>query len=316
MRFKFPCLLLLMAVLLAGCAAGGASQQPDHSPPPDRPTAAVEPVADKPSEPIYVDDPNSPYPLTELSWTMDMDGDGVDELVELRAEKAYWGNETEPDKWFEGTDYGLHPYTLMVTVGDTVYEHPLGRDSNDGPLLRPMYFPLDSQFSSSFWSKDRDGRPVLVLYFDNMSQGGAGGIDVYAFTSLNRELTFLPVPEFGVEATLDQEAMLSQVTVPETGYTETLDLTRWLADLERRNRENGYDFTFEPHYSEDGTLEWPVAPGHIDGFCAAERAGEGVTLWQYLYGSVHMDGMGMLVTTMSWENGEAVVLDQYFDWTS
>lgn len=313
MGFKFPCLLLLMAALLTGCAAGGASQQLDQSPPPDR-SAAVEPAADKP--PVLVDDPDSPYPMAVESWSVDMDGDGVDELVELRAEKDYYGNEIEPDKWFENTDFGLHPYTLVVTMGGAVYEYPLGRDNNDGPLLRPIYFPLDSQFSSTFWSKDQNGRPVLVLCFDNMSQGGAGGIDVYAFTSLNGELTFLPVPEFGIEAMLDQETMLSQATVPETGYTDTLDLTQWLADLEKRNRECGYDFTFEPVYSEDGALEWPVAPGNIDGFYAADQAEEGITLRQYLWGSAHADGMGALVTVMSWENGEAVVLDQYFDWIS
>lgn len=312
MRFKLP--LVLAATLLIGCAARGVSQQPEQPPPPDHSVVVAEPVADKPSEPVYVDDPDSPYPMTELSWTVDLDGDGADELVELRAEKVYYGNETEPDKWFENTDFGLHPYTLVVTAGDTVSEYPLGRDSNDGPLLRPMYFPLDSQFSSAFWSEDRDGRPVLIVCFDNMSQGGAGGIDVYVFTSLNGELTFLPVPEFGVEATLDQDVMLSQVTVPETGYTETLDLMQWLENLEKRNREYGHDFTFEPSYNEDGTLEWPVAPGNIDGFCAAEQAEDGITLWQYLYGSAHVDGMGYLVTAMSWENGEAVVLDQYFDW--
>ncbi|MCI8989679.1 MAG: hypothetical protein HFF59_02575 [Lawsonibacter sp.] len=48
-----------------------------------------------------MDDPDSPYPMAVESWPLDMDGDGEDELVELRAEKTYFGNESEPDHWSE-----------------------------------------------------------------------------------------------------------------------------------------------------------------------------------------------------------------------
>lgn len=314
MGLKLPCALLLVTALLAGCAAGGTSVQPDQSaPPPDQSVLTAEPAADKLIGEDVVNDPESPYPMTELSWTVDMDGDGVDELVELRAEKAYACSEIEPE-WFEITEYGLHPYTLLVTRGDTVYERPLGRDDNEAPVLYPWYFPLDSDYSVSFWTEDQSGRPVLVLAFDNMSQGGAGGVDVYAFEFLNGELICLPVPDYGIEAALDEETIISQVTVPETGYTETLDLMQWLADLEQLNREHGYDFTFKPIYDEDGALEWPAAPGNIDGVYHADPAETGIVLRQYIYGSAHMDGMGALVTAISWEDGEAVVLDQYFDW--
>ena len=126
----------------------------------------------------------------------------------------------------------------------------------------------------------------------------------------------MPVPECGysIEATLDEETMISQVTVLETGYTEELDLIEWLELQEKRNREHGHDITLEPIYSEDGVLEWPAAPGHIDGYYHAEQYSGGITLRQYVWGSAHADGMGALATTMTWENGEVVVLDQYFEW--
>jgi len=308
--------LIFIAVLLAGCAGGGtSSSQPDQSPlSPEKSTDILEPVADTSSEPVFVDDPDSPYPMAVESWQVDVDGDGVDELVELRAEKVYVGDES--DRWVESSADGMHPYTLVMTKGEAVFERPLGRDNNDGKLLYPWYYSSKaSEYTDICWTKDHSGNPVLALWFDTLSAGGAGNCDVYAVSFQDGKPAFLPVPEYGIEATLDEKTMISQVTVPETGYTETLDLMEWLADLERRNREYGHDFTFEPIYNEDGTLEWPVAPGSIDGYCYAERAEEGITLRQYVWGSAHMDGMGFLVTTMSWENGEVVVLDQYFDWS-
>lgn len=305
---------LLLAALLAGCAAGETAVQPDQSLPQQPSVSAAEPAADKLAE-GFVDDPASPYPMVVESWSVDMDGDGVDELVQLRAEKAYFGNEVEPDKLFESAN-GLHPYTLLVTVEDTVYELPLGRDSNDGKLLYPQYFPLDGDYSVSFWAEGQRGQPVLILAFDNMSQGGAGGIDVYATAFQSGKPVFLPIPECGyhIEATLDEETMLAQLTVLETGYTETLDLMEWLKKREERNRENGHDITFEPIYREDGSLEWPVAPGQIDSFHQAEPAEDGLVLRQYIWGSAHMDGMGDLTTALSWIDDQPVVLNQRFEW--
>jgi len=271
-------------------------------------------VADTPSEPVFVDDPNSPYPMAVERWQMDVDGDGTDELVELWAEKTYLGDES--DRWVECCDRGMHPYTLVMTKGETVFQCPLGRDDNNAKLLYPFYYsPEASDRTGCCWIRDQSGDPVLALWFDAISGGGSRSIDVYAVSFQDGEPAFLPVPVYGIEATLDEETMISQVTVPETGHTEALDLMEWLANLERREREHGHDLTFEPIYNEDGTLEWPVAPGSIDGHCYAERAEEGITLRQYVWGAAHMDGMGTLVTTMSWENREVLVLDQYFDWS-
>lgn len=308
-------LALSLAILLAGCAAGEPALPDQSAPPPEQPAASAEPVADRHGDPALVDDPASPYPMAVESWSVDMDGDGTEELVELRAEKCYFGNESEPEKLFEGN--GIRPYTLVVTKGETVWELPLGWEDSGGFILNPYYFPPeDSERTGSCWTTDRSGNPVLALWFDTISAGGAGNIDVYAVAFQDAEPAFLPIPEYGynIEATLDEETMISQVTVLETGHTETLDLMEWLANYEKRNREHGHDFTFEPIYDEDGALEWPVAPGNIDGFYHAKKAEQGITLRQYVYGSAHMDGMGALVTTLSWEDGQPVILDQHFDW--
>lgn len=298
---------LLLTALLAGCTAGGAVT--DQSPPPEQSAVSSAPEADRPED-LFVDDPDSPYPMAEQSWQVDMDGDGAEEQVVLWAEKAYSSNETEPDKWFEVTTVGLHPYTLVVTAGEEEFRVPLGWEESGDFLRYPYYFPMDSEYSAPVWTTDRSGLPVLVLAFDNMSQGGAGGVDVYAFVLREGALVRLPVPEYSVEAALNEEALTALVTIPETGYTETLDLNQWLEDKRAREPQ----FAWEPHYDETGALEWPAAPGNIDGLCAAEAAEEGITLSQYLYGAAHMDGMGFLTTTLTWDKGEPVVLDQRFVW--
>ena len=194
MGLKLPAVLLLTAALLAGCAAGGTVSQPD--PPPQEPPApvAAEPVLD--TSEVFVDDPASPYPMAVESWSVDLDGDGAEELVELRAEKGYSGNETDPDKWFEG-DGVMHPYTLVVTQGETVYELPLGWEDNGSPPLSPVYW--DGERTGRGWTQDRDGRPVLVLWFDSFSRV----LDVYALGVQEGEPVLLPVPEGEFQAEPD-----------------------------------------------------------------------------------------------------------------
>lgn len=192
MGLKLPAVLLLTAALLAGCAAGGTVSQPD--PPPQEPPIAAELVLD--TSEVFVDDPASPYPMAVESWSVDLDGDGVEELVELRAEKSYSGNETHPDKWFEG-DGVMHPYTLVVTQGETVYELPLGWEDNGSPPLSPVYW--DEERTGRGWTQDRDGRPVLVLWFDSFSRV----LDVYALGVQEGEPVLLPVPEGEFQAEPD-----------------------------------------------------------------------------------------------------------------
>lgn len=316
MRKILSC-FLLAAALLAGCSKSlseGGSQPPPDQSVPDRSTALPRPDEGIPRQLVLVDDPASPYPMAVERWTVDMDGDGTDELVELRAEKAYFGNETEPEKLFEGNN-GIRPYTLVVTKGETVYELPLGWEDSGGYISAPYYFsPEDSERTGTCWTTDRSGNSVLALWFDTISAGGMGRIEVYAVAFQGNRPVLLPIPEHGIEAVLDEETMLAQVTVPETGYTETLDLDRWLTNHDQQMMERDPDAIPGPIYSETGALEWPAAPGQIDGVYHAEGAEEGIVLRQYLYGTAHMDGMGDMVTTLSWEDGQPVVLDQRFEW--
>ena len=59
--------------------------------------------------------------MTVESWSVDMDGDGVEERVELRAEKGYFSNETEPDKWFDGLSRVLDVYAVAFQDGKPVF---------------------------------------------------------------------------------------------------------------------------------------------------------------------------------------------------
>ena len=195
MRLKSPAVLFLAAALLAGCAAGETAVQPDQSLPQQPSVSAAEPAADKLAE-GFVDDPASPYPTAVESWSVDMDGDGEDELVELRAEKTYFGNESEPDKWFEG-DGVMHPYTLVVTQGETVWELPLGWEDNGSPPLSPIYW--DEERTGRGWTQDRAGRPVLVLWFDSFSRV----LDIYALGLQGGKPVLLPVPEGEFQAEPD-----------------------------------------------------------------------------------------------------------------
>ena len=192
MKTKLLVLVLVLSVLLAGCRAGEASSQPA----PAQSAPRSSPAQDKPQQPVLVDRPDSLYPMAVERWSVDMDGDGTEELVELRAEKGYFGNETEPEKWFEGD--GMHPYTLVVTHGDTVYELPLGREDNSSPPLTPVYWTEER--TGRGWTQDKDGRPVLVLWFDSLSRV----LDIYALGFHEGAPVLLPVPEGEFETVPDQ----------------------------------------------------------------------------------------------------------------
>ena len=197
-----PALCLLLVLLLSGCASPGGWQFSSHSEPPARPASVEGQPAGASSSGlgdssfVLVDDPDSPYPMAVESWRLDLDGDGREELVELRAEKGYSGNETEPDKWFESN--GMHPYTLVVTAGEAVYELPLGREDNDSPPLLPMYW--DEERTGRGWTRDQDGQLLLVLWFDSLSRE----LDVYTAAFSGGIPALVPVPEDIAQAVREQ----------------------------------------------------------------------------------------------------------------
>lgn len=306
MGLKLPAVLLLAAALLAGCAGA-----PERTGQPEQSVSAS--GQDEPAGITLVDDPSSPYPMIMESWSVDMDGDGTEELVELRAEKVYDPSEPQSRLWAEYAQSPAHFCTLVVTKGEAAWEQPIGRESNEQPITTGgWFFPLGEHRSEAVWTRDRTGNPVLVLWTDTLGNGGMGGIYVNAY-AFRDGIIALPVPHYGMKATLDQETMTAQVTVPETGYTEVLDLNQWLADYQQSSDGHGSGFAFEPLY-EDSVLTWPTEPRNIDGVYYAEPAEQGLVLRQFISGSSHADGMGDLVTAITWESGQAVALDQYFDW--
>lgn len=313
---RFAAFLLLLALSLTGCggesgsSGGEASSQPpaqseEHAGPAGSSDSSASftsgesssqsQAEEVPDEVLYLDDPESPYPLVMESWDLDLDGDGQEEQVELWAEKSYWGNETDND-WHEGE--GMHPYSLRITRGKETDLYPLGWQPEDEPSRRPYYWSAES-----IWTQDQEGQAVLVLAMENMSAGGAGSIDLYAYSFLGTGATSLPIPEHYTLVT-DQSDLYARLTVPETGYSEELDLAQWML---QRNVEPIYDDTGEE-------MIWPVAPQMIDGFYSAEGIEGGVRLRQYAWGEAHADGICDLVTDLSWSGGEVVVLQQYFDW--
>ena len=309
---RFAVLLLLLALTLSGCGgtaapsgsqdssqtsvqpeASGSVASADSSSPALSGQEEQSEQEEVPDEVLYLDDPESPYPMTVESWTMDLNGDGQEEQVELWAEKAYWGNEADND-WHEGE--GMHPYSLRIIREETEI-YPLGWQQEDTPSGRPYYWS-----ARPVWTQDQDEGSVLVLAMENMSAGGAGSIDLYAF-SMGEEVKQLPVPDRYTLVT-EQSDLYAWLTVPETGYSEELDLAQWMI---QRNVEPVYDELGEEIY-------WPVAPHMLDGFYSAQQIDGGVQLRQYAWGVAHVDGMCDLVTDLSWSGGQAVVLQQYFDW--
>ena len=79
----------------------------------------------------------------------------------------------------------MHPYTLVVTQEETVWELPLGWEDNGFPPLNPIYW--DEERTGRGWTRDRAGRPVLVLWFDSFSvekRGVVPGENVQKFIHL------------------------------------------------------------------------------------------------------------------------------------
>jgi len=64
--------------------------------------------------------------------------------------------------------------------------------------LNPIYW--DEERTGRGWTQDRDGRPVLVLWFDGLSRV----LDVYAVAFQDGKPVFLPVPEDDLESMPDR----------------------------------------------------------------------------------------------------------------
>lgn len=276
-------LSLLIVMLLSGCgmpAQSAANSQAGQ-------------------ESIFIDEPGSPYPMVEEQCGLDLDGDGIKELVQLRAEKFYSQNETRgDDNWYESVDGCPRPYTLLVTKAERTLEYPLGWDPGTDPPYRACYWE-----GELLRTRDQEGRMVLVLGMECPSAGGKGSVEIYPLTYTNGIVEQLDVMWYHIESV--QQDMLARITVTETGYTQVLDLNQWLT----QRGQAGV-------YNEDGSLSWPKAPQHADSAYRVEGLDNGIRLRQYLWGVSHTDGMADLVTELTWKDGQIMVLKQHVDWYS
>ena len=265
--------LLLLLALLSGCAGGGAASASED------------------------EEPQAPLLMEHGCLSMDLDGDGAEEAVRLYALQA--ADDLPPEALPpEGSDSRnlLFRWYVEAQIGDDLVTCDLnGRYYYYSPQQdQPLFFSI----------QDRQGASLVVAGLIPQSNGaGAGMLEVHVLSCDKGACPVLELPLWSIQSV--QAGMTAQITVPETGTVETLDLLQWL-----ELRGEG------PLYEADGTLAWPCAPasweeGDIYALLPAE---EGIWTAQRLYGQALSDLMGYLVTHLTWDDGTPVVLEQYFDW--
>lgn len=112
----------------------------------------------------------------------------------------------------------------------------------------------------------------------------------------------------GCQGAANSQAEQKPVFIDEPGSPYPMVADRWELDhwLTQRGQSGVYH--------KDGSLSWPEAPRYADAPYRVEGLGNAIRLRQYLWGGSHVDGMGDLVTELTWKNGQIMVLKQYMDW--
>ena len=227
---------------------------------------------------------------TITSIHMDFDGDGDNDVVKVCATPYLRQSEDSTWVW----DESLYHYTLeWERDGQFVAKTALNGGNGSVYTTNPTIF----------MTQDQQGNPLVVAGLPTISSGGAGNLEVYVMGWEHESPIQREVPTYTVQGTLD--GTTAQVFVPETGNAEQLDLNWWLKE---KNRQIAQD--------ESGAMVWPAAPSQADGICAVTQAVQGIRMAQYVWGIAHTDGMGWLITYLTWNNGKPVVVDQYFSWQS
>ena len=164
---------------------------------------------------------------------------------------------------------------------------------------------LPQQDQPLFFSiQDRQGASLVVAGLIPQSNGaGAGMLEVHVLSYDKGAFQVLELPLWSIQSV--QAGMTAQITVPETGTVETLDLLNgWsCGERDRSMRRTG----LSPGPAPPASWE----EGDIYALFPAE---EGIWTAQRLYGQALSDLMGYLVTHLTWDDGTPVVLEQYFDW--
>ncbi len=169
------------------------------------------------------EEPQAPLLMEHGCLSMDLDGDGAEEAVRLYALQA-------------ADD--LPPEALP----------PEGSDSRN--LLFRWY--VEAQIGDDLVTCDLNGRyyyySVVAGLIPQSNGAGAGMLEVHVLSYDKGSFSGPGAPPLWSIQSV-QAGMTAQITVPETGTVETLDLLQWL-----ELRGEG------PLYEADGTLAWPCAP--------------------------------------------------------
>ncbi len=212
--------------------------------------------------------------LRGWEYSGDWDGDG-------QADRAYMNDQNPP-----------HGYRNQVRV-------ELGNGERivaDSIELESMGYWGGSGFLIESGDLTGDGQSEILLMIDLGGQGGRGSYGLYPFTRTENGWALMDAPRHGFSLALDYKDGKAAVT--SGAYSETV------AD----------DEMLRAHYAADHSeSEWDRVKGReyhaenaADPICDIALVQENgktlVKLSQYVVGvtGVHVDGLGYLVTTLSW----------------
>ncbi len=212
--------------------------------------------------------------LRGFEYSGDWDGDG-------QADRAYMNDQNPP-----------HGYRNQVRV-------ELGNGERivaDSIELESMGYWGGSGFLIESGDLTGDGQNEILLMIDLGGQGGRGSYGLYPFTRTENGWALMDAPRHGFSLALDYKDGKAAVT--SGAYSETV------AD----------DEMLRAHYAADHSeSEWDRVKGReyhaenaADPICDIALVQENgktlVKLSQYVVGvtGVHVDGLGYLVTTLSW----------------
>lgn len=229
------------------------------------------------------------YPVTLAEESVDLNGDGQSDVVRLLAEWYPIFNEQNEPSYSSGA--GLHYPVIEFEIDGQKYSHSWDEVSYESSLSVLM---------------DSNGKGIVVVAWD-AGGTGAGTYRVYAL-SFHDGISFLTVPSFdtpygsmqGFSVTapyLDNYCI--QVSVPETGFDDVLTLP---------------DDTDLSMYDDQGRCTQLERAAQVGGVCFVRSSDyqgqDAVELVQDISGVAAMDNFGYLISTITWDGQDYIVLDQ------
>lgn len=229
------------------------------------------------------------YPILLAEETVDLNDDGQSDIVRLLAEWYPIFNEQNEPSYSPGV--GLHYPVIEFEVGGRIYSHSWDEASYESKLSV---------------LKDSNGKRIVVVAWD-AGGTGAGTYGVCALSFCNG-INLLNTPSFETPYGLKQGFLATapyldnyciQVSVPETGFDDILMLP------------NNTDRSM---YDDHGKCIQPERAAQVGSLCFVQcfdyQEQDAVELVQHISGVAAMDSFGYLISTISWDGQEYVVLNQ------